>query len=202
MTIKQKIIRIILIFIFIVNLFTFQLSFKEDFNRSTAEGILKEAYIPLISFVKAGTPVEGEDLLLLPSNIKNKKDFAESFNEKVGYALAEGFFEELLVERSGVLYIDKTVYIPNIHSSGSELVKSYTEKRLSLYSYIKGEKDIAEEQLVIIEKLKTSGTWDKRSNYFIQKENGEWQLDYYDGIGMYGFVDSSENPWNLYFQQN
>lgn len=108
MTIKQKIIRIILIFIFIVNLFTFQLSFKEDFNRSTAEGILKEAYIPLISFVKAGTPVEGEDLLLLPSNIKNKKDFAESFNEKVGYALAEGFFEELLVERSGVLYIDKT----------------------------------------------------------------------------------------------
>lgn len=195
MTTKQKILRILLIFIFIVNLFTFQLSFKEDFDKSTAEEILKEAYLPLGSFVRAGIPLEGKDLLLLPSNIKSKEDFAESFNEKVGFRLAESFFDELVVEKSGVLYIDKTVYIPNIHSSESEITKAYTEKRLNLYSYIMGEKDTAEEGLVIKEKLKTRETWDKRSNHFIQKKNGQWQLDYYDGIGMHGFVDSSENPW-------
>ena len=202
MTIKQKTIRIIIIFIFIFNLLTFEFYFKEDFDKSTAEEILKEAYLPLINFVKTGTSVEGEDLLLLPRNIKNKKDFAESFNEKAGYAVAEGFFDEMIVEKNGVLYIDKTVYIPNIHSSESELVRSYTEKRLSLYSYIMGYKDITEEQLVIKEKLKISGKWDKRSNYFVQKENGKWQLDYFDGIGMHGFVDSSDNPWSSYFQQN
>lgn len=91
MTLKQKTIRIIIIFIFIFNLLTFEFYFKEDFDKSTAEEILKEAYLPLINFVKTGTSVEGEDLLLLPSNIKNKKDFAESFNEKAGYAVAEGF---------------------------------------------------------------------------------------------------------------
>lgn len=53
------------------------------------------------------------------------------------------------------------------------------------------------EELVIKETWMISGEINKRSNYFIKNENGQWILDHFSGTSRYGFGDISCNPWNL-----
>ena len=202
MDIRLNLKRILMIFVVIinlVNLFTLPFPYRIKFDKSIAEELLKEAYRPLEDFVKAGTPIEGKELLLAPNDIRNEKDFVKIFNNNIDNKVVEEFFEDLVIEKQGVLYIDKKVYIPNIHAEDSKLTSSYIKKKTrSLYSFILGENPVEEEKLVIKEKWQISGEWHRRSNYFIKNENGEWILDYFNGTSMYGFVDSSHNPWSYY----
>lgn len=193
----QKLLRVIIIFIFIFNLVTLPIPHKERFDKSTAEELLKEAYIPLEDFVKSGIPMEDEELLLAANDIRNEKDFIRLFNNKIDNEVVEQFFKDLVIEKQGVLYIDKKVYIPTIYAEDSILTNSYIKKyKGSLYSYISGDNDIQEEKLIIKEKWKVSGEWHRRSNFFIKNEDGEWILDYFTGTSMYRFVDSKDNPWS------
>ena len=136
MEIKENFIRIIKAIIFIsslVNLFLIPIPYKKvDFDRSGAEQLLKESYGPLETFVKSGIAegqvIEGENLLGAPKDVKNEKDFIQLFNDKAEESVVENFFEELVVEKQGELYIDTTVYIPNIYAENGKVTESYIKK--------------------------------------------------------------------------
>lgn len=197
---KEKlIIRIIIISVVVFSIITQPIPYRVKFDKSIAEELLKETYMPLEDFVKAGIPVEDEELLLVPNDIRNKEDFMRLFNNKINTRIVEDFYKSLVIEKPEGLYIDKKVYIPNIYAESSILTNSYIKKwRRSLYSYISGEDDSKEEKLIIKEKWKISGEWHRRNNYFVKNENGEWVLDHFGGISKYGFTDPSHNPWNYY----
>jgi len=75
---RQKLKRVIMIFVVIINIFnivTLPIPYRIKFDKSIAEELLKETYLPLVDFVKAGTPIEGEELLLAPNDIRNENDF-------------------------------------------------------------------------------------------------------------------------------
>lgn len=203
---RQKVMRVIMIFALILNianLATRPISHKEKFDKSIAEEILKEAYLPLIDFVKAGTPVEDEELLLVPKDIRSKNDFIKLFDNKIDNKSkqVEDFFEELVIEKQDVLYIDKRVYIPTIYDEDGTLTNSYIKKyKSSLYSRLLGENKILKEELIIKEKWKISG--ERRTNTFVMNENGQWVLDGFSGTSMNKFVDSNHNPWSYYWSYN
>lgn len=197
---RENLMRIMMFFIVIinlVNLVTLPIPYRVGFDKTSAEEILKEAYKPLEDFVKSGVYIGDEGLLLLPDNVRNEEDFINLFDNKVNNRLAEEFFEDIVVEKQGVLYIDRKVYIPNIYAEDSKLTSSYIKKETrSLYSFITGDNHIEEEKLVIKERWKISGEWHRRSNYFVKNESGEWVLDRFNGTGLYGFVEASHNPWS------
>lgn len=200
---RQKVMRVIMIFaliLIIANLATRPISHKEKFDKSIAEEILKEAYLPLIDFVKAGTPVEDEELLLAAIDIRSENDFINLFDNKIDNKKVERFFEELVIEKQDVLYIDKRVYIPTIYDENGTLTNSYIKKyKSSLYSRLLGENEILKEELIIKEKWKISGEWYRRTNIFTMSENGQWVLVRTSGTGVHGFVDSNHNPWSYYW---
>ena len=197
---RESLMRIMMFFIVIinlVNLVTLPIPYRVSFDKTIAEDILKAAYKPLEDFVKAGVSIDSDELLLVSSGIRNEEDFIKLFNNKVNNRLVEGFFEDIVVENQGVLYIDRKVYIPNIHAVDSKLTSSYIKKKTrSLYSFITGDNHIEEEILVIKERWKISGEWHRRSNYFVKNESGEWVLDRFNGTSLYGFVEASHNPWS------
>lgn len=188
----------ITIFVVILNLVILPIPYRVGFDKSIAEELIKEAYKPLVDFIKVGTLIEGEDLLLAPNDIRNEKEFIRLFNNKIDNKVVEGFFQDLVIEKQGVLYIDKRVYIPNIYAESSILTNSYIKKSKRLNSFILGNSDKEEEKLVIKEKWKISGEWHRRSNYFVKNDDGEWILDHFTGTGKYKFVDSNNNPWIYY----
>lgn len=109
---RQKLIQIILGFIIIFNLVRLPIPYNEKFDKSMAEELLKETYMPLEDFVRNGIPTENEELLLVSDDIKDEKDFIKLFNNKIDSRVVEDFFEDLIIEKEGRLYIDKKVYIP------------------------------------------------------------------------------------------
>lgn len=171
---RQKVMKVIMIFVLILgiaNLATIPIPHKEKLDNSAAEEILKETYLPLIDFVKAGTPVVGEELLLVPSDIRSENDFIKLFDNKIDNKKLERFFEKLVIEKQEVLYIDKRVYIPTIYDENGSLTNSYIKKsKSSLYSQLLGKNEILKEELIIKEKWKISG--DRRTNIFVMNENG------------------------------
>ncbi len=188
---------ILIVFMFIYGLLTLQIPYKVEFDKSMAEEILKETYRPLEEFVKGLTPIEGEELYLIPKGIRNEKDFVKLFDNRIEDRVAENFFERLTVEKQGVIYVDKKVYIPNIYAENSILTDSYIKKRKSVYSFILNRDDV-EGKLIIKETWDANGMWDRRSNYFIKNENGEWILEYFNGIATRKFANSNTNPWSTY----
>lgn len=201
---RQKLMKVIMFFIVIINianLATMPIIYKDKFDKSVAEEILKETFWPLIGFVRAGSPVEIEELLLSPVDIRSENDFIKLFENKIDNKnkLVDGFFKDLVIEKQGDLYIDKRVYIPTIFDENGSLTNSYIKKyKSSLYSQLLGENEILKEELIIKEKWKISGEWYKRTNYFVMNENGQWVLDYFTGTTMHKFVESNHNPWNYY----
>lgn len=201
---RQKVMRVIMIFALILNianLATRPISHKEKFDNYAAEEILKETYLPLIDFVKAGTPVEDEELLLAPKDIRSKNDFIKLFDNKTDNKTKDldDFYEELVIEKQGVLYIDKMVYIPTIYDQNGTLTNSYIKKyKSSLYSRLLGENKILKKELIIKQKWKISGEWYRRTSHFVMNENGQWVLDRFSGTSMHKFVDSNHNPWSYY----
>ncbi|NLM04025.1 MAG: hypothetical protein GX214_03290 [Clostridiales bacterium] len=194
---RKKIMQVILIFIIIFNATTLPIPYREKFDKTMAEEMLKNAYKPLEDFISNGIPVEDEGLFLAPDNIETKEDFVKLFNNKINTRLVENFFEDLIIEKDGRLYIDRKVYIPTIYVGDGVLTKSYIKKYTrSLYSYILDRDDRPEEKLVIKEKWKITGEWFRRSNYFIKNDEGEWVLDYFNGSSMHKFVEVDHNPWN------
>jgi hypothetical protein len=162
-----------------------------------AEELLKETYMPLEYFIRNGIPTENDELLLVSDDIKDEKDFIKLFNNKIDSRVVEDFFEDLIIEKEGRLYIDKKVYIPTVYSEESVLTKSYIRKHTkSLYSYILGRDENVEEKLIIKERWKITGEWFRRSNYFVKNDEGEWILDYFNGSRMHKFVEVDHNPWN------
>ena len=198
MKIGQKIVKVFIIVTAIFSIVTFTFYSKGEFNKTSAEVLLKEAYLPLEVFVRSASPTEKDEVLLVPDNIKNEKDFVKLFDNKVNSRIAEGFFEDLVTEKEGLLYIDRTLYIPNIYAKESEITKAYIRERKSIYTYLLGDNDPDEKELVIKEKSMISGQWSKRSYYFVQNEKGEWILDSFEGTVMHGFVDIENNPWSNY----
>lgn len=109
---RQKIFQIILAIIAIFNLIRLPIPYNVKFDKSMAEELLKETYMPLEDFVRNGIPTENEELLLVSDDIKDEKDFIKLFNNKIDSRVVEDFFEDLIIEKEGRLYIDKKVYIP------------------------------------------------------------------------------------------
>lgn len=200
MEIKENFIRIIKAIIFIsslVNLFLFPLPYKKmDFDKSGAEQLLKETYGPLEDFVKSGIPIEDEGLLKVPEYIKNEKDFIGLFDNKMDESTVENFFEDLVIEKQQHLYIDTTVYIPNIYDENGKVTESYIKKYKSAASFIFTKAPSREEKLIIKESWEISGQWHGRTNYYIKDKNGEWMFDHFNGTAMYGFTQPDHNPWN------
>ena len=185
----------------IANLATLPIPSKEKFDKSIAEEILMETYQPLVNFVRTGNPVQGEELLLAPDNIKSENDLIMLFDNKIDNKnkLVDRFFEDLVIEKHGDLYIDKKVYIPTIYEENGSISNSYIKKyKSSLYSQFLGENEILKEELIIKEKWKISGEWYRRTNYFVVNENEQWVLDHFTGTTMHKFVDPNHNPWNYY----
>lgn len=197
MKIKENLLQILIVFFILINLFRTPLPYRTKIDESMAENLLREAYKPLEDFIKSATPVEGKELLLLPSNINNKDDFIKSFDNRVDGRVLEDFFESLVVERGGVLYIDETIYIPNIYSENGQVTNHYIRKYTrTLYSILSASNEKQEEELLITEKWKVSGNWNKRKNYFERNKEGDWVLNHISGTTMFGFVEASDNPWN------
>ena len=108
----KKIMKLIMFFVVIINianLATLPIPSKEKFDKSIAEEILMETYQPLVNFVRTGNPVQGEELLLAPDNIKSENDFIMLFDNKIDNKnkFVDRFFEDLVIEKQGDLYIDK-----------------------------------------------------------------------------------------------
>ena len=136
-------------------------------------------------------------MLLVPDNIDSEADFINLFSEKVKRRVLESFYEDLIIEKDGKLYVDALAYIPNIYSDNGKVRKAYIKKRKSLSSTIFGGEYEEDEKLMIRESWKVSGEWCNRSNYFSKNESGEWILDYSNGIRRYRFVDINNNPWSI-----
>src|SRR5690554_1693786 len=94
--IKPSLKQVGMILVILLNVITVPIPYRIGFDKSTAEDLLKEAYTPLEDFVKAGTPVENEELLLAPRNIRSEKDFVRLFNNKIDNHVVESFFEDLV----------------------------------------------------------------------------------------------------------
>lgn len=201
MRIKENSLKILIVFLILINLFRTPLPYRAKIDESIAENLLREAYKPLEDFIKSATLVEGEELLLLPSDINNKDDFIKSFDSRVDDRVLEDFFESLVVEKEDILYIDETIYIPNIYSTNGQVtshyIRSYTR---TLYSILSNSNESKEEELIIKEKWKVSGDWNKRNNYFKRNKEGDWVLNHISGAAMYGFVEASDNPWSINYK--
>lgn len=198
---KERLMRVLMTFVVIINFFnlvTSPIPYRVKFDKSIAEGILKGAYLPLENFVKSGIPTEDEEFDLVHDDIRNKEDFKRLFTNKTSNRMAEDFFEDLIVEKQGELYIDNRVYIPNIYLEGGKLTSSYIKRSQKLKSIILGKNEIESEELVIKERWKISGEWRIRRNYFVKNEDGEWILDHFTGTGYYKLVEVSHNPWSYY----
>lgn len=194
---KQKVLQIIVTIITIFNLIRLPIPYNVKFDKSEAEVMLRETYMPLEDFVRTGIPTEDEELLLVPDDVKDEEDFIKLFDKQINDFVVKNFFEDLIIEKEGNLYIDRKVYIPTIYQKDSLVTKSYIRKYTrSLYSFILGRDENTEERLVIKEKWKITGEWFRRSNYFIKNNDGEWVLRYFNGSGMYKFVEVDHNPWN------
>lgn len=175
-----------------------QITSKVEFDELEGEGLLKEAYGPLEDFVKELKPMENRAYLKVPIHIKNEGDFIHLFNKRVDTNVVKGFYEDLFVEKDGDLYVDSSVYIPNIFAEDSKVTDAYIQKRRRIYWIVFGIEGYEGEKLVIKELLKIRDEFSKRSNYFVQDENGQWILEYFNGISKYGFVNSEDNPWCIY----
>ena len=196
MKIFKKFIRVIVWIVFILNIFTFQISYNTNIDKSIAKEILREAYMPLENFIKSGIPIEDKELLEVPEEVKNKSDFIKLFKNKIETKMVEEIFEELIIEKEGQLYIDKTLYIPALYSENSIIDKSYIKTRnKSLYLYITGKVDTRREELIVKGKNQVDEHWSELDNFFIKNENGKWILEGSTGTVMHGFVDPDENPW-------
>lgn len=192
----QKVIYAIIICILIFNVFTYQIPYNIDITDTEAKDILRKVYMPLEDFIKSGIPLQDKGLLKVPEEVRNKNDFIELFNNKIDNRTLGDFFEELVVEKEGELYIDKTIYIPIPYAENSVIKKCYIKKRKnSLYSYISGKDDIKKDELIIKGKYEMDGDWLKLNNYFIKNENGEWIVQVTTGSTMHGFVDYTQNPY-------
>lgn len=196
---KKKILQIILAFIIIFNLTRLPIPYRVKFDKDQAEVILREAYGPLEDFIRAGIPTEDEELLLVPDNIKGEEDFIKLFDKGINNHnhVVRDFFQDIVLEKEGDLYINKKAYIPTIYQKEDSLItKAYIkEYTRSLYSYILGRDDKKEEELVIKEKWKITGEWFRRSNYFSKNSEGRWVLDYFSGSRAHDFVEVEHNPW-------
>ncbi len=199
---KEKLLKILILILFLINLFRTPLPYWAKIDESVAKNLLKEAYSPLEDFITSATPVEDKELLLVSSDIKNKDDFIRSFDNKVDDRVLEDFFEALVIEEEGILYIDETVYIPSIYSENGQVTSHYIRKYTrTLYSVLSGSSETEEDELVIKEKWTISGDWNKRKNYFKRNKEGDWVLNHISGTTMFEFVEASDNPWSINYKK-
>ncbi len=198
---RKKIYNIIGWILIIVNLIilssNMHTSEKVKFNKFEADKLLKEAYKPLEDFSKDLIVTEDEKLLLVPSYISCEEDFVNLFNKKMKSIKPKGFYKDLIIEKDGTLYVDASAYIPNIYTEEGQVMMAYTNKRKRLLPDIFGYEDEEDVKLIITETWRISGEINRRTNYFIKNENGEWILEYFNGTSHYGFVNVNNNPWNL-----
>lgn len=195
--IKNMVGFIFIIVNLIILISNIHISERVKFDKLEADKLLKEAYKPLETFSKDLIVIEDEKLLLVPSYISCEEDFVDLFNQKMEGSTPRGFYEDLVIEKDGQLYVDASGYIPNIYTEEGQVVTSYTKKRKRLFPNIFGHEDEEDVKLVIKETWKISGQIHKRSNYFIKNESGEWILEHFNGTSHYGFVDVKNNPWNI-----
>jgi len=104
----------------------------------------------------------------------------------------------LVIDKNGKLLIDGSVYIPSIYGPEAEVRLAYIKRRRKLISYFINKDNYESEKLIIRESCIVSGEWIRRTNYFTRNENGEWMLDYFNGISKYNFVLIENNPWSKY----
>jgi len=194
---KKRLKLIVLIFMLLFNASTLQITSKVEFDKLEAEELLKESYKPLVDLVKVLTPTEDEGLLLVPTYIRTEKDFINLFNKKMEVSMLERFYEDLVIEKNERLYINSLVYIPTVYDENSKVTEAYIRKKRSIFSIILDKKDDEDEKLIIKETWMITGTWSKRSNYYIKNEHGEWVLDYFNGTRQYTFEHPINNPWNM-----
>ncbi len=170
---------------------------KIEINKLQAEKLLKETYKPLEDFNKSLITTENDKLLLVPNNIKCEEDFFNLFNKKIENSQLKEFYKDLIIEKNGKLYVNSLAYIPSIYTENGEVTKAYIKKTNKIFSHYRYEN----EELIIKETWTVTGDINKRSNYFVKDQSGEWILDHFNGTSYYGFVDINHNPWKFNREQ-
>lgn len=196
---KQKLIQvfnIILVLSFIGNI---NISKKVDFDNLEAEKVLKETYEPLEKFAEKLVLLKDEKFFSLPECIQNEKDFISLFTGKMKAHNAKSFYKTLVLEKNDELCINACTYIPSIYTPEAKVTRSYIKESEKIFSKIFRHNGKKKFELIIKEKWMDNS---KRTNYYIKKGNDEWILDYANGISKYGFVNRSDNPWNIYYKDN
>ncbi len=189
------------ILLIIINIGTMNVSEKVELDKIEGKKLLKETYAPLENFAKKLKFSKDKKLLLLPSNVKSEEDFIHLFDKKMKEHNAEGFYEDLIIQKGDELFVDPLAYIPTIYAKDSIVARAYIKETENLFLKLLGKRDKKRQELIIKERWLISGQWHKRTNYYVKNQNEKWILDHGNGTSVYGFVNINNNPWHEYWKE-
>lgn len=182
----------------VVTLLNASLTVKDPMDKVLASQIIQDSYAPLMSLVEDLSITDDSEKLRVPETIKNMKDFEAYMHPKLKASIAQGIYENWIIEEEGQLYADSGYYIPTIYDDSRIITKAYIRIRQPFINkfFYKKESSIKKE-LIIKERLAVyNTTYNARTYYYELDQNNQWILDHVNGTGSIGFVDPSHNPWS------
>lgn len=195
---REKVFNILSILVFIFTVLNLNISHKTFYEVDKAEAILKDSYAPIEKLIKNLEFSKKYKLLKLPQNIKNKKDFISMFNNKIDNDEIDYIYEELVVKKNDMIYINPFVYIPNIYSEDSYIKTAYIKYEQKIIDKILNKRNSKEIKLVVKLKLSDDNFFASKI-YFIKNKKYKWVLDSQNFKSIYKYTEIENNPWNIYW---
>lgn len=195
---REKVFNILSILVFIFTVLNLNISHKTFYEVDKAEAILKDSYAPIEKLIKNLEFSKKYKLLKLPQNIKNKKDFISMFNNKIDKDEINYIYEELVVKKNDMIYINPFVYIPNIYSEDSYIKTAYIKYEQKIIDKILNKRNSKEIKLVVKLKLSDDNFFASKI-YFIKNKKYKWVLDSQNFKSIYKYTEIENNPWNIYW---
>lgn len=195
---REKVFNILSILVFIFTVLNLNISHKTFYEVDKAEAILKDSYAPIEKLIKNLEFSKKYKLLKLPQNIKNKKDFISMFNNKIDKDEINYIYEELVVKKNDMIYINPFVYIPNIYSEDSYIKTAYIKYEQKIIDKILNKRNSKEIKLVVKLKLSDDNFFASKI-YFIKNKKHKWVLDSQNFKSIYKYTEIENNPWNIYW---